>query len=55
MDVTIIGTGNIGKTLAARILAGGHKVTLVGTEAPGLLPMVVQEGTGFARTIEVLP
>ena len=31
MDVTIIGTGNMGKALAARTLAGGHKVTLLGT------------------------
>ncbi len=31
MDVTIIGTGNMGKALAARPLAGGHNVTLLGT------------------------
>jgi NADPH-dependent F420 reductase len=32
MDVTIIGTGNMGRGIATRALAGGHAVTLLGTE-----------------------
>jgi predicted dinucleotide-binding enzyme len=34
MDITIVGTGNIGRAIAARALAGGHEVALVGHE-PG--------------------
>jgi 8-hydroxy-5-deazaflavin:NADPH oxidoreductase len=45
MDVTIIGTGNMGKALAARTLAGGHKVTLLGT-APEKAEGVAQELSG---------
>jgi predicted dinucleotide-binding enzyme len=33
MDITIIGTGNMARGIATRALAGGHTVTLVGTEA----------------------
>ena len=32
MDITIIGTGNMGKALSTRVVAGGHRVTLLGTE-----------------------
>ena len=32
MEITIIGTGNMGRAIAARALAGGHDVTLIGTE-----------------------
>ena len=32
MDITIIGTGNMGRGIATRALAGGHDITLVGTE-----------------------
>ena len=32
MDVTIIGLGNMGRAIATRALAGGHDVTLIGTE-----------------------
>lgn len=31
MDVTIIGTGNMGRGIAALALASGHRVTLLGT------------------------
>ena len=34
MDVTIIGTGNMARGIATRALAGGHSVTLLGTETP---------------------
>jgi NADPH-dependent F420 reductase len=33
MDVTIIGTGNMARGIATRALAGGHTVTLLGTDA----------------------
>ena len=32
MEMTIIGTGNMGRAIATRALAGGHRVTLIGTE-----------------------
>src|ERR671923_29183 len=32
MDITIIGTGNMARGIATRALAGGHAVTLLGTE-----------------------
>jgi NADPH-dependent F420 reductase len=32
MDVTIVGTGNMGRGIATRVLSGGHTVTLIGTE-----------------------
>jgi 8-hydroxy-5-deazaflavin:NADPH oxidoreductase len=32
MDITIIGTGNMGRAIATRALAGGHGVTLLGTD-----------------------
>jgi predicted dinucleotide-binding enzyme len=33
MDISIIGTGNMSRGIAARALAGGHSVTLLGREA----------------------
>jgi 8-hydroxy-5-deazaflavin:NADPH oxidoreductase len=33
MDITIIGTGNMARGIGTRALAGGHAVTLLGTEA----------------------
>ena len=33
MDITIIGTGNMARGIATRALAGGHAVTLLGTES----------------------
>ena len=32
MNVTIIGTGNMGRGIATRLLAGGHGVTLLDRE-----------------------
>jgi 8-hydroxy-5-deazaflavin:NADPH oxidoreductase len=32
MDITIIGTGNMARGIGTRALAGGHSVTLLGTE-----------------------
>src|SRR5829696_6644857 len=31
MHITIIGTGNMARGIATRVLAGGHSVTLLGT------------------------
>jgi predicted dinucleotide-binding enzyme len=31
MRITVIGTGNVGRGIAARALAGGHHVAFVGT------------------------
>jgi predicted dinucleotide-binding enzyme len=33
MEITIIGTGNMARGIATRLLAGGHAVTLLGTSA----------------------
>ena len=33
MQVTIIGTGNMARGIATRLLAGGHEVALLGSEA----------------------
>lgn len=33
MEITIIGTGNMARGIATRLLAGSHNVTLLGTEA----------------------
>jgi 8-hydroxy-5-deazaflavin:NADPH oxidoreductase len=33
MDITIIGTGNMARGIATRALAGGHAVTLLGTDS----------------------
>jgi F420-dependent NADP oxidoreductase-like protein len=32
MEITIIGTGNMARGIATRALAGGHAVTLLGTD-----------------------
>ena len=33
MEITIIGTGNMARGIATRLLAGSHAVTLVGTSS----------------------
>jgi 8-hydroxy-5-deazaflavin:NADPH oxidoreductase len=33
MVITIVGTGNMARGIATRALAGGHSVTLLGTES----------------------
>jgi 8-hydroxy-5-deazaflavin:NADPH oxidoreductase len=33
MEITIIGTGNMARGIATRLLAGGHAVTLPGTSS----------------------
>lgn len=48
MDITIIGTGNMGKALTTRAVAGGHRVTLLGTE-PEKAQGVAEELSGDVR------
>jgi 8-hydroxy-5-deazaflavin:NADPH oxidoreductase len=50
MDVTIIGTGNMARGIGARLIAGGHRVTVLGKE-PGDAEAVVKElgGDGAAQ------
>jgi 8-hydroxy-5-deazaflavin:NADPH oxidoreductase len=48
MDITIIGTGNMSRGIATRALAGGHTVTLLGTEA-GKAQQVAGELSGDVR------
>ena len=43
MQVTIIGTGNMARGIATRLLAGGHEITLLGREAG--------EGEGLGREL----
>ena len=49
MDVTIIGTGNMARGIATRALAGGHSVTLLGTDA-GKAEALAAELDGDVRT-----
>ena len=49
MDVTIIGTGNMARGIATRILAGGHAVTLLGTDT-GKAEALAAELDGDVRT-----
>jgi predicted dinucleotide-binding enzyme len=48
MDVTIIGTGNMARGIATRALAGGHSVTLLGTET-GKAQALADELSGDVR------
>jgi NADPH-dependent F420 reductase len=50
MHVTIIGTGNMGRGIATRILAGGHDVTLLDREA-GKAEELARELGGTAGTV----
>jgi predicted dinucleotide-binding enzyme len=52
MQITIVGTGNMARGIAARALAGGHDVTLVGTErskAEALASELAGAGSGSVR------
>lgn len=55
MDITIIGTGNMGRGLATRAVAGGHNVTLIGTDmekAQALAEEVGESGSGSVQAGE---
>jgi 8-hydroxy-5-deazaflavin:NADPH oxidoreductase len=52
VEVTIIGTGNMGRAIATRALAGGHDVTLIGTEienAQQLADELGESGSGSVK------
>src|SRR5687768_253597 len=46
MDITIIGTGNMARGIATRVLAGGHGVTLLGTSADKARALASELGDG---------
>jgi 8-hydroxy-5-deazaflavin:NADPH oxidoreductase len=48
MNITIIGPGNMGRAIAARALAGGHSVTLVG-RTPDSTEKAAEELRSFAK------
>ena len=48
MEITIIGTGNMSRGIAARALAGGHSITLIGHEA-GKAEALASELAGDVR------
>ena len=52
MDITIIGTGNMARGIATRALAGGHAVTLLGTER-AKAEALAKELAGAARAGQV--
>jgi predicted dinucleotide-binding enzyme len=52
MDISIIGTGNMARGLATRALAGGHSVSLLGTEA-AKAQALADELSGDARAGQV--
>ena len=49
MQITIIGTGNMGRSIATRAVAGGHRVLLLGT-SEDKADEVARELTGDVRT-----
>jgi 8-hydroxy-5-deazaflavin:NADPH oxidoreductase len=57
MEITIIGTGNMGRGIATRALAGGHDVTLIGTaidKAQQLAEELGQSGSGSVKASDSL-
>ena len=52
MDITIIGTGNMGRGIATRAVAGGHDVTLVGTDADKAKQLADEVGAKAGESIE---
>jgi 8-hydroxy-5-deazaflavin:NADPH oxidoreductase len=58
MDITIIGSGNMARGIATRALAGGHSVTVLGSNAPALAAALSGDvragGRGDALTGDVV-
>jgi predicted dinucleotide-binding enzyme len=50
MDVTIIGTGKMARAIGRRLLAGGHRVTVLGKEAGDAEAVVSDLGAGDGST-----
>lgn len=46
MDVTIIGTGNMARGIGARLLTGGHSLTLLGTQRATAEALAAELGAG---------
>lgn len=46
MDVTIIGTGNMARGIGTRLVAGGHTVTVLGTEQSKAEELATELGSG---------
>jgi NADPH-dependent F420 reductase len=51
MELTIIGTGNMGRAIATRALAGGHDVTLIGTESEKANQLADELGAGGSGSV----
>lgn len=52
MDIGIIGSGNIGGTLARRLVALGHRVTIANSRGPASLTALAAESGAHAVTVE---
>jgi 8-hydroxy-5-deazaflavin:NADPH oxidoreductase len=52
VQLTIIGTGNMGRAVATRALAGGHDVTLIGTEAEKAKQLADEVGAGASGSVK---
>jgi 8-hydroxy-5-deazaflavin:NADPH oxidoreductase len=48
MNVTIIGTGNMARGIGSRLLAGGHRITVLGKEVEAAEEVVSDLGAGDA-------
>ena len=52
MDIGIIGSGNIGSTLARHLTALGHQVSIANSRGPASLAAVAAETGAIAATVE---
>src|SRR5687767_9287996 len=52
MDIGIIGTGNIGGTLARHLTALGHRVSIANSRGPASLAALAAETGATAATVE---
>jgi NADPH-dependent F420 reductase len=50
MDVTIIGTGNMARGIGGRLLAGGHRITVLGKAVEAAEEVVSDLGAGDSAT-----
>jgi predicted dinucleotide-binding enzyme len=51
MEITIIGTGNMARGIATRVVAGGHDVTLIGTDSEKARQLADEVGAKAADAI----
>ena len=52
MDIGIIGSGNIGSTLARHLTGLGHQVSIANSRGPASLAEVAAETGAIAATVE---